>query len=139
MDTSAKQKHRPRRQSRPENVQAGCRPASIFNAAIGKICRKDVRNFLCGQVLSFVNFRQLRKIPHSGVFSVINCGFSRLFYPFVCCSEGDFVSLNTSTTTFSTVCSVTTAAVRRKMPVSATSPASGICSRTSVIQPPTEV
>ncbi len=25
--------------------------ASFFNAAIGKICRKDVWNFLCGQVL----------------------------------------------------------------------------------------
>ncbi len=24
---------------------------SFFNATIGKICRKDVRNFLCGQVL----------------------------------------------------------------------------------------
>ena len=37
-----------------KNPQAYCRMARIFNAVIGKICRKNVHESLCGQVLIFM-------------------------------------------------------------------------------------
>ena len=64
-------------------------------------------------------------------FRIEKGGIAALFH-----SSGD---VRSSTITFSTVWSATCEAVSRKQPLSADSPASGMCSMTSVIQPPTEV